>query len=79
MFDGNNLLKDKAARYGTDRIALRLNTPLAQAFKDTVKRTLQCVAPFPGTQANILNVPDEPFLCLSVRATRYQRTGLYFC
>ena len=61
MFDNSGLLKDKAAEYGADRISLRADTPLAQAFKDTVQKypAMRILLPSPGTQANIVNILDE--------------------
>ena len=61
MFDGGTLLTDKAAKYGADRIALRADTPLAQGLNEMTKKFpwTRLFFPFPGTQANILNIVDE--------------------
>ena len=61
MFEGGALLKDQAAKYGADRIALRANTPLAEGLNEMVRKFpwTRMFFPFPGTQANIFNLIDE--------------------
>ena len=61
MFKGDTLIKDEAAKYAADRIALRANTPLAQGLNEMTRKFpwTRLFFPFPGTQANIFNIVDE--------------------
>lgn len=61
MFKDGTLLKDQAAKYASDRISLRANTPLAEGLNEMVKKFpwTRLFFPFPGTQANVFNIIDE--------------------
>lgn len=61
MFDSSGLIKDKAAQYSADRIALRVDSPLYQRFNNMIKDFpfMRLMMPFPGMQANVLKLIDE--------------------
>ena len=62
MFDATgNLLKDKAAKYGADRISLRRDTAMSEGLNEFLKKypSARILFPFPGTQANIISLVDE--------------------
>ena len=62
MFDSTgSLLKDKAAKYGADRISLRRNTVMSDGLNNFLKKypSARLLFPFPGVQANIISLVDE--------------------
>lgn len=61
MFNENGIIKDKAAKYGADKIALRADSPLYQSFNNLIKEFpfMRLFNPVPGFLANAINLTDE--------------------
>ena len=61
MFNEDGLIKDNAAKYQSDRIALRVDSPLYQKFNNYIKEFpfMRLFNPVPGMMANVVNVMDE--------------------
>jgi hypothetical protein len=61
MFNKDGLIKDNAAKYQSDRIALRVDSPLYQKFNNYIKEFpfMRLFNPVPGMMANVVNVMDE--------------------
>ena len=61
MFNENGIIKDKAAKYASDKMALRADSPLYQSFNKLIKEFpfMRLFNPVPGFLANAINVADE--------------------
>lgn len=61
MFNENGLIKDKAAKYASDKMALRADSPLYQSFNNLIKEFpfMRLFNPVPGFLANAINLADE--------------------
>ncbi len=61
MFDGNNLIKDKATKYDNANVALNLDSEMAQVIGELTK-SLPILTPFltfPKMMTNVVRVADE--------------------
>ena len=72
MFKGDTLLKDEAAKYAADRIALRANTPLAQGLNEMTRKFhgLACSSHSQGLKLTSLILLMNRSRCRSVLSNR---------